>query len=82
VEGSEFEVIAGGRDTIIANRPNMLVELLNRSTLELSAAIDRIEDDFGCDSWIYIGRTRHPARAAIAGARDAIKTWNVLFTPR
>ena len=82
VEGSEFEVIAGARDTIMRNRPNLLVELLNRPVPEVSAAIDRIEAEFGCDSWIHIEQTRHPARAALAGPRAAIKTWNVLFTPR
>ena len=82
VEGSELEVIAGARATIARDRPNLLVEFLTRPAADALSAIERIEREFGYDSGIMHEGRSQPARELLAGPREAIKTNNVLFTPR
>ena len=81
VEGSELEVIAGGRQTIERERPNLVVELLTRPVDRALAAIECIEQEFGYQSWIMQDGHR-PAREALKAPRATIPTNNVIFTPR
>ena len=82
VEGSELDVISGARATIARDRPNMLVELLTVPVAQALGAIERIEGEFGYDSFIVHERRRAPAREVLQRSREAIKTNNVLFFPR
>jgi len=81
VEGSEMEVIAGARRTILANRPKMLIELLAGIYGDVAARIEKIKTDFGYNAWIVIGRQKVDAKLALAESEFARKTSNVLFTP-
>jgi FkbM family methyltransferase len=82
VEGAELEVIEGARQTIGRDRPNLLVELLTRPDDVALTAIAQIEDEYSYDSWLVAEGKRQPARLALRDSRSAIKTRNVLFTPR
>ena len=82
VEGSEMEVLAGARETIRINRPNMLIELLAGIHEDYVARIERIQNDFAYDAWIVIGREKFEAKQALAELEALRKTSNILFTPR
>lgn len=81
VEGSEFEVLTGARETIMRDRPNLLIELLIRPDGEALDAISRIESTFGYRSWVMHEGHRKSARATIETMRISIRTHNVYFTP-
>jgi FkbM family methyltransferase len=82
VEGSEMEVLAGGRETIRINRPNMLIELLAGICGDYLARIEQIKNAFGYDAWIVIGREKFEANLALADMEPLRRTSNILFTPR
>jgi hypothetical protein len=81
VEGSEMEVLAGARETIRINRPNMLIELLAGIHQDPLARIEQIKSDFGYDAWIVIGREKFEGKQALAEMEALRKTSNILFTP-
>lgn len=81
VEGSEMEVLGGARETIRANRPTMLIELLAGIYGDYLARIERIQNDFGYDAWIVIGREKFEAKLALAQMESLRRTSNILFTP-
>jgi FkbM family methyltransferase len=82
VEGSEMEVLAGARETILTNRPTMLIELLAGIYGDYLTRIEQIKNDFGYDGWIVIGREKFEAKQALAEMEALRKTSNILFTPR
>ena len=81
VEGSEMEVLAGARETIRINRPRMLIELLAGIHGDYLTRIERIQNDFGYDAWIVIGREKFEAKLALAEMERLRRTSNILFTP-
>ncbi len=82
VEGSEMEVLAGARETIRTNRPTMLIELLAGIHGDYLARIERIQNDFGYDGWVVIGREKFEPKLALTELEPLRKTSNILFTPR
>jgi len=81
VEGSELEVLEGGRRTISRDRPHLLVELLAGTHDGPLGAIAWIKDAFGYNASVVIGTEVIEASRAFHELRGAIKTRNVLFTP-
>jgi FkbM family methyltransferase len=81
VEGSEMEALAGHAKTFGFNRPSMLIELLAGIHEDHLARIEQIENDFGYDAWIVIGREKFEAKQALAELESLRKTSNILFTP-
>src|SRR5204862_6820425 len=81
VEGSEMEVLAGARETIRMNRPNMFIEMLAGIHVDHLARIEQIKNEFGYDTWIVIGREKFEAKLALAAMEPERKTSNILFTP-
>jgi FkbM family methyltransferase len=82
VEGSEMEVLAGGRETVRINRPTMLIELLAGIHEDHLGRIEQIKNDFSYDAWIVIGREKFEAKQALAELEPLRRTSNILFTPR
>jgi FkbM family methyltransferase len=52
VEGSELAVLAGGRETILRDRPPLIVELLTGAHADPAAAIQTICDTYGYAAWL------------------------------
>jgi len=82
VEGSEMEVLAGARETIRINRPNMVIELLAGIQEDHLGRIEQIKNDFDYDAWIVIGLEKFEVKQALAEMEALRKTSNILFTPR
>ena len=82
VEGSEMDVIAGARNTISRDRPNMLIELLAGIHGDVEGRIHAIKSTFSYDAWIIIGREKVDASLVLSEPAIARKTSNVLFTPK
>lgn len=88
VEGSEREVLDGGRKTIERDRPAILLELLSGTHADPGAYAAAICDDFGYDAFIVQGREKIAALPAIAALGTnsswgtAIESRNVVFLPR
>jgi FkbM family methyltransferase len=81
VEGAEMEVLAGARETILINRPTILIELLAGIYGDYLTRIEQIKSNFGYDAWIVIGREKFEAKLALAQMEPLRKTSNILFTP-
>lgn len=89
VEGSELEVLEGGRETIARDRPVLIVELLTGAHADPAAAVEAICGTYGCTAWLVTrDRQRVEALPAIR-ALGSNTTWgspirnrNVLFLPR
>lgn len=81
VEGAEMEVLAGARETILTNRPTMLIELLAGIYGDYLTRIEQIKSNFGYDAWIVIGREKFEAKQALTEMETLRKTSNILFTP-
>jgi FkbM family methyltransferase len=81
VEGAEMEVLTGARETILNNRPTMLIELLAGIYGDYLTRIEQIKSNFGYDAWIVIGREKFEAKLALAEMEALRKTSNILFTP-
>jgi len=81
VEGSEMEVLAGARETIRINRPNMVIELLAGIQEDHLGRIEQIKNDFDYDAWIVIGLEKFEVKQALAKMEPLRKTSNILFTP-
>lgn len=88
VEGSEREVLDGGRETIKRDRPAILLELLSGTHADPGGYAAAICDDFGYDAFIVQQGEKIAALPAIAalGANSSwgteIESRNVLFLPR
>ena len=89
VEGSELQVLEGGRETILRDRPSLIVELLTGAHENPMAVSDAICATYGYASWIVtkIGE-RVDATPVIRGL-ESNTTWgspirnrNVLFLPK
>jgi FkbM family methyltransferase len=80
-EGTELKIIAGAQRTIARDRPALLVELIT-SVHDTRREIEQIRSMFGYDAWIVIGPNKVDAQRALDDMPDAVKTCNVLFTPR
>jgi FkbM family methyltransferase len=89
VEGSEMEVLEGGRETILRDRPALIVELLTGAQADPVAVAEAICATYGCGAWLVTkDRQRVEALPAIR-ALGSNTTWgspirnrNVLFLPR
>jgi FkbM family methyltransferase len=81
VEGSDMDVIEGGRETIARNRPNMVVELIAITHAHPLACIEKIKGIFDYDAWIMVRGHLMEARAALCEPLP-LKTFNVVFTPK
>lgn len=89
VEGSELEVLEGGRETILRDRPALIVELLTGAHADPAAVAERIEGSFGyAAKLVTIGGEIVDALPAIRALGSnttwgsAIRNRNVLFLPR
>ena len=80
-EASELRIIAGAQRTIARHRPHMLVELI-APIHDTDAEIDAIKEMLDYDAWVVIGNTRVEAGRALDELSAAVKTCNVLFTPK
>ena len=89
VEGSEMEVLEGARETILRDRPPLIVELLTGAHADPVALTETICATYGYSAWLV---TKDRARVeALPVMRDlgtnttwgsAIRNRNVLFLPR
>jgi FkbM family methyltransferase len=88
VEGSEREVLDGGRQTIARDRPVILLELLSGTHADPAATTAAICRDFGYDAVIVQRGEKIAALPAIAALGkntswgSDIESRNVLFLPR
>lgn len=88
VEGSEREVLDGGRNTIARDRPLLLLELLSGTHEDPGAITEAICKDFGYDAVIMHRGEQIAALPAIKALGknttwgSDIETRNVLFLPR
>lgn len=88
VEGSEREVLDGGRATITRDRPAMVLELLSGTHADPHGLTAAICSDFGYDAHVVQHGKKLPALATIAALGKNttwgtdIETRNVLFLPR
>jgi FkbM family methyltransferase len=87
VEGSEREVLDGGRGTIARDRPALLLELLSGTYQDPGAVTAGICESFGYDAFMVHRGQKIPALPAIS-ALGKNTTWgteyesrNVLFLP-
>ena len=89
VEGSEMEVLEGGRETILRDRPALIVELLTGAHADPVAVAEAVCATYGYAAWLVTrDRQRIEALPAIR-ALGSNTTWgspirnrNVLFLPR
>jgi FkbM family methyltransferase len=81
VEGSDMEVIEGGRLTILRDRPNLLVELMVTTYADPLACIERITSELGYAAQIMLNGRLGDARAALRNPPQTWSTCNVVFTP-
>ena len=87
VEGSEREVLDGGRDTVMRDRPAILLELLSGTHEDPYAVTDGICRDFGYEAVIVHKGAQIAALPAIKALGkntswgSDIETRNVLFLP-
>jgi FkbM family methyltransferase len=88
VEGTERDVLDGARNTILRDRPAMVLELLSGTHADPGMTTKGICEDFGYDAVLVTRDGRIPALPAIAALRKNttwgtdIETRNVLFLPR
>ena len=89
VEGSELEVLEGGRGTILRDRPALIVELLTGAHADPVAVAEQIEGSFGyAAKLVTIGGDIIDALPVIRALGSnttwgsAIRNRNVLFLPR
>lgn len=88
VEGTERDVLDGGRATIMRDRPAIVLELLSGTHADPGAVTAAICDSFRYDAFVVKRDGTIPALPAIAalGANSTynteIETRNVLFLPR
>jgi hypothetical protein len=81
-EGSDMEVIEGARQTILRDRPNMLVELMAMTQADPLGCVERIGSELGYHARIMVDGRLADARATLKNPPPAWHTYNVLFTPQ
>jgi FkbM family methyltransferase len=87
VEGSELEVLEGGRATIARDRPALLLELLSGTFSDPLAIMRQVCETYGYQAFVMHAGRRLDAAATIRSLNSnttwgsAIATRNVLFTP-
>ena len=89
VEGSEMDVLEGGRETILRDRPPLIVELLTGAHPDPVALTETICAAYGYAAWLVTkDRTRVEA-LPVMRSLGSNTTWgspirnrNVLFLPR
>jgi FkbM family methyltransferase len=88
VEGTERDVLDGGRTTIMRDRPVLVVELLSGAHQDPHAMTEAIGRDFGYDAYVVQDAEKRPALPVIAslGQNSTYNTEyesrNVLFLPK
>jgi FkbM family methyltransferase len=89
VEGSEMEVLEGGRETILRDRPPLIVELLTGAHADPVALTETICAAYGYAAWLVTkDRARVDALPVMRGLGSnttwgsPIRNRNVLFLPR
>jgi FkbM family methyltransferase len=88
VEGTERDVLDGGRETIMRDRPAIVLELLSGTYADPGAVTAAICDSFSYDAFIVKRNGMIAALPAIAALgtnstyNTEIETRNVLFLPR
>jgi FkbM family methyltransferase len=89
VEGSEMEVLEGGRETILRDRPALIVELLTGAHTDPIAQTEKICADYGYASWLVTKARERVEAIPVMRSLGCNTTWgspilnrNVLFLPR
>jgi FkbM family methyltransferase len=82
VEGSDMDVIEGGRQTIARNRPNMVVEITAHTHTDPLACIEQIKRTFDYDARIMVGDDLKDAREVLRETPQPANSCNVVFTPK
>jgi FkbM family methyltransferase len=89
VEGSEMEVLEGGRETILRDRPPLIVELLTGTHSDPIALTEQICATYDYAPWIVTSDRRKVEAEPVLHSLRSNTTWgspirnrNVLFLPR
>jgi hypothetical protein len=89
VEGSELEVVEGGRETILRDRPALIVELLTGAHADPVAVTEHIERSFGYAAKLVTRGGEIIDALPVVRTLGSNTTWgsairnrNVLFLPR
>ncbi len=89
VEGSEMEVLEGGRETIRRDRPTLIVELLTGAHTDPVAATETICAIYGYTAWLATKDRERVEALPVLRTLGSNTTWgspirnrNVLFLPR
>ena len=89
VEGSEMEVLEGGRETILRDRPPLIVELLTGTHSDPIGLTEQICATYGYVPWIVTCDRRKVEAVPVLRSLGSNTTWrspirnrNVLFVPR
>ena len=86
VEGSELAVLAGGRETILRDRPPLIVELLTGAHADPAAATETICATYGYAAWLVTQDGERVEALPVIRSLGSNTTWgsairnrNVLF---
>jgi len=86
VEGSELAVLTGGRETILRDRPPLIVELLTGAHADPAAATQTICDTYGYAAWLITQEGQRVEAPPVIRSLGSNTTWgsairnrNVLF---
>jgi FkbM family methyltransferase len=89
VEGSEMEVLEGGRETILRDRPTLIVELLTGAHADPVARTETICATYGYRPWLVTKDRQRVDALPVMRSLESNTTWgspirnrNVLFLPR
>jgi FkbM family methyltransferase len=89
VEGSEMEVLEGGRETILRDKPPLIVELLTGAHADPIALTERICATYGYSSWLVTKDRERVDAVPVMRSLGGNTTWgspirnrNVLFLPK
>ena len=88
VEGCEMEVLEGARETILRDRPALIVELLTGTHSDPIALTETICTTYGYSSWIVTKDREKVSAVPVMRSLGSNTTWgspirnrNVLFLP-
>jgi FkbM family methyltransferase len=89
VEGGEMDVLEGARETILRDRPALIVELLTGAHADPVTLTRTISSAFGCSAWLVRADGARVEALPVISALGSNTTWgsairnrNVLFLPR
>jgi FkbM family methyltransferase len=89
VEGSEMEVLEGGRETILRDKPPLIVELLTGAHADPIALTETICATYGYSSWLVTKDRERVDAVPVMRSLGSNTTWgspirnrNVLFLPK